>query len=380
MRAFLLPVLLFSGIFGFAQVSKKNTTAAALANVAGGLYAVMPASPLANGQTLDTTYLSSSDFTGTGTVADPIRIKTAVIQTWLQSLPGFSANGSKYLAADFTWKTIPTTVNSITSLNAPSLTATAVNSSTVSLSWTDVANETSYLLQRSQDNASWLTVAQLAANTTQFTNSGLSPSTLYYYRIKAVGDNTTYADSPFSSGSTTTSSGGGGGPVVTSAETVLFDIKNAIDVQQHSDGPGTYYSSKGNGIAQALKKLPAGVDGVIYFQYQAGTGELLSLGYTTENNLQGYEYWAGGVYLFGTEVKAYGYNGSTTGLGVTAVNNQFYGFRRNGSMIEIVTSADEVNWTVLGYTNYSADDLYLQIYFQTATEKIKVSGRNLVSY
>jgi len=373
MKYLLVAGLLFSGFAGYSQGTQKNFSA----KVPVSLYAIMGTKTSASTTSIDTTYLSSTDFTGTGTVADPIRIKTSAIQTWLESLPGFTNNGSKYLASDFTWKTIQTT-NSITPLNAPVLTATAVSSSAISLTWTDVANEISYLLQRSQDNASWVTIATPAANTTQFTNSGLAASTLYYYRIKAIGDNTTYADSPFDGDNETTLSVGPPSP--TTAENILFDVANSYQVQQHPDGQGTYYSSEGSGLSQALKKLPAGADGIVYFKYLTGSGELLSLGYRSTNVLQGSERWIGGIYLHGAQVKAIGYNGSKIDLGVTAIDNHLYGFRRNGSVIEIVTSTDATNWTVLGGSNYSADDLYIQVYFQTTTSKIKVFGLNLASY
>ena len=382
MRYSLLTAMLFSTLFAFTQASKTKPLSAFAAHSPAGVYAVMPStasstSSAVNSTVVDTTYLSSTDFSGSGSATDPIRIKTSVIQNWLELLPGFSTGGGKYLASDFTWKTITTTA-SLPFLNAPSLTAVATGSSTISLSWSDVADESSYLLQRSQDNASWITIAQPAANSTQFTSSGLAASTLYYYRIKAVGNNTSYADSPFSSGSATTSSGGG--TITNAAENLLFDLANAFNVQQHPDGAGTYYSSGGSGIGQALKKLAAGANGLVYLQYHTGTGELSSLGYTTANALQGYEHWVGGLFLLGTRVNAYGYNGSTTDLGVDAINNHFYGFRRTGTTMEIITSTDETNWTVLGYTNYAADDLFVQAYFQTDVLKIKAFGRNLVSY
>ncbi len=375
MKYYLLAGLLCAGISGLAQAPKKNVPAT-LPSLAGGPYAL--ASTLgttANNTSVDTTYLSSTDFSGTGTIADPIRIRTSVIQTWLQSLPGFAAGGGKYLASDFTWKAISAST-SLPQLAAPSLTGMVISSSAISLRWTDVANETGYLLQRSNDNASWTTIANTGANTSQFTNNGLAPSTTYYYRVKALGDNTSYTDSPFGWDSKTTSSGA----AVNTPETIFFDVANAYQVQQHPDGPGIYYSSQGNGIAQAVKKLPAGSDGIVYFQYVAGMGELISVGYTPNNLLQGYEHWTGGFILMDAELKAYGYNGSTTGLGIAPVNNNYYGFRRNGSSIEIVTSANGITWTVLGYANYSPDDLYIQVYFQIPTTKVKIMGQNLVSY
>jgi hypothetical protein len=76
------------------------------------------------------------------------------------------------------------------------------------LSWTNVANESSYLLQRSPDNSTWTTINSPAVNVTSYSNTGLTPSTLYYYRIKAVGDGISYSDSAYGTDNDTTSAGG----------------------------------------------------------------------------------------------------------------------------------------------------------------------------
>ncbi|MBN1676756.1 MAG: fibronectin type III domain-containing protein, partial [Kiritimatiellae bacterium] len=71
---------------------------------------------------------------------------------------------------------------------APSgLTATAVSSTSVALSWTDNAsNETQYKIDRRRSGTdTWVRVAEPGANTTAYTDSGLSPNTDYYYMVKA---------------------------------------------------------------------------------------------------------------------------------------------------------------------------------------------------
>jgi fibronectin type 3 domain-containing protein len=72
---------------------------------------------------------------------------------------------------------------------APSnLTATASGSSTINLSWMDNAtNETNYVLQRSLSQGSgFSTIATLAANIKIYSNTGLSSSTTYYYKVQAI--------------------------------------------------------------------------------------------------------------------------------------------------------------------------------------------------
>jgi Fibronectin type III domain len=70
------------------------------------------------------------------------------------------------------------------------LSAGALNSSQVSLTWNASSGATSYKIQRSPDGSTgWAQVG--AGNTTSFTDSGLNPSTTYFYRVLAsnsVGD------------------------------------------------------------------------------------------------------------------------------------------------------------------------------------------------
>jgi fibronectin type 3 domain-containing protein len=75
---------------------------------------------------------------------------------------------------------------------APStLIATASGTSVINLAWTDNAtNETSCILQRSLTSGSgFATIATLASNTTSYSNTGLSSSTTYFYRVQASNSN-----------------------------------------------------------------------------------------------------------------------------------------------------------------------------------------------
>src|SRR5690606_5478704 len=61
--------------------------------------------------------------------------------------------------------------------------------SEVSVSWTDVAEETGYELERRQGSGgSWLGVASTGANQTTFADTGLTANTEYRYRIRAFND------------------------------------------------------------------------------------------------------------------------------------------------------------------------------------------------
>jgi len=66
------------------------------------------------------------------------------------------------------------------------LSATAVSGTKVKLNWTDnSAVETGFKIEISRDAVNYTQRAKTAANITSYTLSGLSPSTTYYFRVKA---------------------------------------------------------------------------------------------------------------------------------------------------------------------------------------------------
>ena len=73
-----------------------------------------------------------------------------------------------------------------------SLTSGTPASSSLTVNWVDNAiNETNYILERSTDGINYSVIATLPANTISYNETGLTPNTQYYYRVKAV--NTTDA-------------------------------------------------------------------------------------------------------------------------------------------------------------------------------------------
>ncbi|MGR9036860.1 MAG: fibronectin type III domain-containing protein [Gammaproteobacteria bacterium] len=71
--------------------------------------------------------------------------------------------------------------------SAPSnLAATALAKRKMQLNWTDNANnETSLSLERSTNGTSWSVKAKLSANSTAYTDNGLTAGKTYYYRVRA---------------------------------------------------------------------------------------------------------------------------------------------------------------------------------------------------
>ena len=89
-----------------------------------------------------------------------------------------------------------------------SFTATAASSTQINLSWTDKSGvETGFRIERSTDNTNWSLVTTTAANATSFSDTGLTASTLYYYRIRSNSYNGTNDSAWYTASATTQASG-----------------------------------------------------------------------------------------------------------------------------------------------------------------------------
>ena len=81
--------------------------------------------------------------------------------------------------------------------NPSGLTVTKQQKESVTLSWTDNAdNESGYIIEMSTDNKTFTELQRVGANTTTYEATGLTPETAYYFRIRAFDDNGLY--SPYS--------------------------------------------------------------------------------------------------------------------------------------------------------------------------------------
>ncbi|TAL00601.1 MAG: hypothetical protein EPO07_09500, partial [Verrucomicrobia bacterium] len=81
---------------------------------------------------------------------------------------------------------------------APSaLAATTISTSQIDLTWLDNStNESSFLIERSQDNVNFSQVVTTGAGVTSYSDTGLSAGTTYYYRVRAgnAGGNSPYSN------------------------------------------------------------------------------------------------------------------------------------------------------------------------------------------
>lgn len=116
------------------------------------------------------------------------------------------AVGDGVTYSDSAYSTDDDTTTALSALTAPTLTATVISQTQINLSWTNVANESSYKLERSLNGSTgWTQIGgTIAANTTTYNNTGLTAATHYYYRISAVGDGVTYSDSTYGTDDDTT--------------------------------------------------------------------------------------------------------------------------------------------------------------------------------
>ena len=114
--------------------------------------------------------------------------------------------------------------NAYTQLAAPSgLSATASGSTAIDLAWTDnSASEDSMSVDRSLTGVGdWSVIATLDADTVAYQDTGLDPSTTYYYRVRATGISG-FPNSEYSSTANATTSSGTTG-FFTGVDTQFFD-------------------------------------------------------------------------------------------------------------------------------------------------------------
>ena len=113
--------------------------------------------------------------------------------------------GATWLSSEFS-RVLTTTVEN-RSLSTPSPKVASTTETSISLSWSAVANAKSYVLQyKLSTSSSWSSEISLSSSKTSHTLTGLKASTKYDFRLRAVGNGTTTFDSTFGTTSGTTKS------------------------------------------------------------------------------------------------------------------------------------------------------------------------------
>ena len=93
------------------------------------------------------------------------------------------------------------TYSAITALSTPTLTATG-GDTIVDLSWTNVANEDGYTIERGTDGVNYSALTTKSAGVTTHQDTGRTNGTTYYYRVRAEGSGR-YSDSGWGSANAT---------------------------------------------------------------------------------------------------------------------------------------------------------------------------------
>jgi len=81
------------------------------------------------------------------------------------------------------------------------LTATAASSTQINLTWTNTSTATNVTVERSADNVTFVLINTLAGTAQSYSDTGLTPSTTYWYRVRAANS---AGNSPYSNTATTT--------------------------------------------------------------------------------------------------------------------------------------------------------------------------------
>ena len=131
------------------------------------------------------------------------------------------------------------------------LSASAASSSQISLSWTDNAtDEETYQVEQSLDGVNFSIIAVLGADSTSYSDTGLSASTEYFYQVNA---SNAAGDSAYTNiASATTQAGGGGDPASVDVGSITVSTVNADKGKKFGVADIVVVDDLGNPVADAI--------------------------------------------------------------------------------------------------------------------------------
>jgi hypothetical protein len=141
-------------------------------------------------------WVFASDSPFRSVTVDGLRAQLGVTAVHVQTPTGSVATATLQRTARYIRVQSPSTSGSLSlaevtpnaRIFTPPLSASATSTSQIDLSWVDQANEVGYTLQRDTSSAFGSpTAVDLTADTTSYASTELSPSTTYYYRLRASG-------------------------------------------------------------------------------------------------------------------------------------------------------------------------------------------------
>jgi uncharacterized protein YjdB/fibronectin type 3 domain-containing protein len=105
------------------------------------------------------------------------------------NVAGLAANNSGSSSGDFTYTTSATSSQLFPPSAPTNLQASAVSNTQINLTWSNVANETGYRIERKTGTGgTFVEIGTVGANVTSFSSTGLSANTTYCYRVRAFND------------------------------------------------------------------------------------------------------------------------------------------------------------------------------------------------
>lgn len=122
------------------------------------------------------------------------------------------------------------------------LSATAVSSSQINLSWSAVSGATSYKVERATSSGGPWTEIATGITATTFSSTGLSASTTYHYRVRATNANGDGTYSATANATTQASGGGGSPPAAPTSPAALALSASSIRVSWTASSGATGYT------------------------------------------------------------------------------------------------------------------------------------------
>lgn len=121
------------------------------------------------------------------TIFQSVNVATHAASTSISTLNTFNTNGYITSISSFTngnrryYKWIPNPPADPTNF-----TVSGVTKNSMTISWTDATNEIGYAIYRSTDGLTYSFLTTLTANSTTLTQTGLTPNTIYYWRLYPI--------------------------------------------------------------------------------------------------------------------------------------------------------------------------------------------------